>query len=192
MHRRRFDRPFSTARFTIPSVPIRLLDEIAAGRIKPAQIDINHFNRLLQHRDKAVQARAKAAVRRVHPARSPEGAGQLQTCSSHARQCDSRPQIFAKQCATCHRIGDVGVNVAPDISDSREKTTEQLLTDILQPNRAIDANYFSYNITTTRRRHAYWHPYRRNVHLLHAQRPRARRLPSAATRSTSLRPAAFR
>ena len=36
-----------------------LFDEIAAGRIKPAQIDINHFNRLLQHRDKSIQSRAK-------------------------------------------------------------------------------------------------------------------------------------
>jgi putative heme-binding domain-containing protein len=57
--------------------------------------------------------------------------------------------IFARQCATCHRIGDVGVNVAPDISDSREKSPEQLLVDILQPNRAIDANYFSYTAVTT-------------------------------------------
>jgi putative heme-binding domain-containing protein len=57
--------------------------------------------------------------------------------------------IFARQCATCHRIDDVGVNVAPDISDSREKSPEQLLVDILQPNRAIDANYFSYTAVTT-------------------------------------------
>ena len=40
------------------------------------------------------------------------------------------------------------VNVAPDISDSRAKKPEQLLTDILQPNRAIDSNYFSVTATT--------------------------------------------
>ena len=58
-------------------------------------------------------------------------------------------QVFEKHCATCHRIGEVGVNVAPDISDSRERTAAQYLTDILQPNRAIDANYFSYTAATT-------------------------------------------
>jgi len=57
--------------------------------------------------------------------------------------------VFAKQCATCHRIDNLGTDIAPDISDSREKTPEQLLTDILQPNRAIDANYFSYTVITT-------------------------------------------
>jgi putative heme-binding domain-containing protein len=42
----------------------------------------------------------------------------------------------------------VGIRFAPDISDSREKSPEQLLTDILQPNRAIDSNYFSYTAVT--------------------------------------------
>ena len=43
----------------------------------------------------------------------------------------------------------MGVNVAPDISDSRVKLPEQLLTDILQPNRAIDNNYLSYTVVTS-------------------------------------------
>ena len=53
---------------------------------------------------------------------------------------------FAKNCATCHKIGETGVNVAPDISDSRTKTPAQILADIIQPNRAIDANYVAYNL----------------------------------------------
>ena len=41
-------------------------------------------------------------------------------------------------------------STSPPTSPTRaRKPTEQLLTDILQPNRAIDANYFSYNVTTT-------------------------------------------
>jgi len=56
--------------------------------------------------------------------------------------------IFKNRCSICHKIGDVGVQFAPDISDSREKKPEQLLTDILQPNRAIDSNYYSYTATT--------------------------------------------
>jgi putative heme-binding domain-containing protein len=58
-------------------------------------------------------------------------------------------EVFARNCATCHRIGDVGVAVGPDISDSRERLPAQYLTDVLQPNRAVDANYFSYTALTT-------------------------------------------
>jgi putative heme-binding domain-containing protein len=57
-------------------------------------------------------------------------------------------EIFSRQCAACHRIGELGVNVAPDISDSRVKTSAQILTDILEPNRAIDNNYISYVVVT--------------------------------------------
>jgi putative heme-binding domain-containing protein len=57
-------------------------------------------------------------------------------------------EVFKQRCTTCHRIGDLGVDVAPNISDSREKTRLQILTDVLQPNRAIDANYFSYTAVT--------------------------------------------
>ena len=54
--------------------------------------------------------------------------------------------IFEKNCAVCHRINGIGVNVAPDISDSRAKKFEQILADILQPNRAIDNNYVGYTV----------------------------------------------
>src|SRR5205085_4166255 len=53
-------------------------------------------------------------------------------------------QVFVKNCATCHSVAGQGVQVGPDISDTREKTREQLLNDILNPNAAIDANYIEY------------------------------------------------
>jgi putative membrane-bound dehydrogenase-like protein len=57
--------------------------------------------------------------------------------------------VFQKNCIACHRIGELGVNVAPDIADSRTAKPEKLLVDILDPNRAIDNNYFSYTIVLT-------------------------------------------
>jgi putative membrane-bound dehydrogenase-like protein len=57
-------------------------------------------------------------------------------------------EVFRAQCATCHRIADVGVQVGPDISDSRTQQPLQLLTSILNPNLAIDSNYFRYVILT--------------------------------------------
>ncbi len=54
-----------------------------------------------------------------------------------------------KTCTTCHKVGEIGVDVGPDISDSRVKTPAQLLTSILDPNQAIDNNYFSYSVIKT-------------------------------------------
>lgn len=57
-------------------------------------------------------------------------------------------QVFAKNCSACHRVNDVGNSVGPDISDSREQTLDKLLIAVLDPNRAIDANYFRYVLRT--------------------------------------------
>jgi putative heme-binding domain-containing protein len=126
-----------------------LFDELAAGHIQPRQLGTNHVNRLLTHRDKAIQARAKELFAASIPQDRQRALADYRPVLAMKADPQRGRGIFAKQCATCHRIGDVGVNVAPDISDSREKSSEQLLTDILQPNRAIDANYFSYTATTS-------------------------------------------
>ncbi|MEI6326059.1 MAG: c-type cytochrome, partial [Gemmataceae bacterium] len=52
--------------------------------------------------------------------------------------------VFGKNCATCHKVGELGMDVGPDISDTRTKTTAMLLADILNPNLAIDNNYINY------------------------------------------------
>lgn len=51
-------------------------------------------------------------------------------------------QLFTQHCASCHRVDGVGTAVGPDISDSRTQLPMQLLVSILDPNRAIDNNYF--------------------------------------------------
>ena len=57
-------------------------------------------------------------------------------------------KVFEKACASCHRVADVGIAFAPDISDSRRETPLQILTDTIQPNRAVDSNYFAYTAVT--------------------------------------------
>ena len=58
-------------------------------------------------------------------------------------------EVFRSQCSSCHRVGQIGVDVGPDISDSRTKQPPQYLSDILDPNRAIDANFFGYTLLTS-------------------------------------------
>ncbi len=72
-----------------------------------------------------------------------------QSCLELAGDAERGKQVFTKQCAACHRIGDVGVQVGPDISDSRVHTPDKLLTSILDPNRAIDNNYFRFVVLTS-------------------------------------------
>ena len=57
-------------------------------------------------------------------------------------------QVFATICIACHRLKGEGVDVAPDITDVRIKEKEALLSDILDPNRMVEARWMAYQIDT--------------------------------------------
>lgn len=56
--------------------------------------------------------------------------------------------LFTKHCAACHRIAEDGYRIGPDISDLRTQTSAQVIQAVLDPNRAIDANYIRYSLLT--------------------------------------------
>jgi putative heme-binding domain-containing protein len=126
-----------------------LLDEIAAGNVAVAEIDRTRIDRLLNHSDAAIAARARELLAAALPADRQQVLADYQACLQLEADARAGREVFRKHCVQCHKIADLGIDVAPDISDSRTKTREQLLADILQPNRAIDANYVAYNVLST-------------------------------------------
>jgi putative heme-binding domain-containing protein len=125
-----------------------LLEEIAAGRIKPSELDANRTALLLNHSDTAIKDRAAKLLADALPADREQALAEYQAVLAMKPDPSRGRGVFEKHCAICHEINGLGVRFAPDISDSREKSPAQLLTDIIQPNRAVDSNYFSYTAMT--------------------------------------------
>jgi len=123
-----------------------LLDAIEAGRIKPSELDVTHTKRLTESRDAAIKERAGKLFAAATPAERAKALADYQVTLEMKADAKRGVAIFEKHCAACHKIGTLGVNVAPDISDSRTKTAAQLLGDIILPNRAIDNNYLGYSV----------------------------------------------
>ena len=124
-----------------------LLDSIDQGIIHVAEIDAATRRRL----DKSPPEIAKVWKRLASSLVTEDRQALLKRYESHLTTDGSAikgRELFSKTCANCHRIGDLGVNVAPDISDSRVKTPQQILTDILIPNQSIDGNYVGYVVST--------------------------------------------
>ncbi|HZU34430.1 MAG TPA: c-type cytochrome, partial [Gemmataceae bacterium] len=53
-------------------------------------------------------------------------------------------QVFTKNCSTCHRLGKVGNDVGPNLGTVSDKSSDYLLTNILDPNRSVEPRYISY------------------------------------------------
>ncbi len=58
--------------------------------------------------------------------------------------------VFMNQCAKCHVHGTEGNKVGPDLTGMAAHSKEQLLVDILDPNRSVEGNYRQYTVVTTK------------------------------------------
>lgn len=125
-----------------------LLDALNAGSIKATEIDPARQVRLTKNRNKDISARADKLFSTSVAADRVAVLEKYQPAITMAGDAERGRAIFEKNCVTCHRVANLGVNVGPDIGDTRDKLPAYLLTNILDPNRAVDANFFGYTLVT--------------------------------------------
>jgi putative heme-binding domain-containing protein len=125
-----------------------LLDAVEAGRVKPGDLDAPRARALINYGPADVRARARKLLEDSLPPDRKEVLARYQPALKLKGDAKRGQAVFQKNCATCHRVAGVGVDVGPDVSDTRTKTPEQLLLDVLNPNAAIDNNYLNYTVTT--------------------------------------------
>ena len=125
-----------------------LLDYIAEGKLRATELDTLQAGRLINHSDAELRARAAELLAAALPADRSQVLADYREALELKADPEHGRAIFKKTCTACHRIGSLGVDLAPSIADSRTKTQEQLLIDILQPSKAIDNNYVSYTVVT--------------------------------------------
>jgi putative heme-binding domain-containing protein len=145
-------QPFAISLASTKAGAELLLDRVAAGKASA---------RLLQ--DKSVVGRLKASGAAEVDQRITELTRNLpsaddairqvigRVAADHARatpSIDAGRAIFAKTCAGCHRIADVGGKVGPQLDGVGQRGAERLLEDILDPNRNVDEAFRTTMVTT--------------------------------------------
>ncbi len=125
-----------------------LLDEIAAQRVRPADLDALRTRQLVNHPRAEIRERARRLLAENMPADRRDVLARYQKALELKGDAKNGREVFKKNCATCHRVAGIGTDVGPDVSDTRTKTFAALLTDILNPNQAIDNNYVNYLVQT--------------------------------------------
>ena len=64
-------------------------------------------------------------------------------------------ELFRQHCAACHRLRNEGIQLGPDLGTVADRSAEELLRAILDPNLAVDVTYVSYLAITTTGREVY-------------------------------------
>jgi putative membrane-bound dehydrogenase-like protein len=124
------------------------LEAIERKQIAAAQLDAARRQRLLQHKSAGVRERAaKLFAASIDPDRQ-KVVDAYESVLSLSGDSKRGAEIFAKTCATCHKLGDVGHEVGPDLASLGDKSPQALLIAILDPNRAVEARYVNYTART--------------------------------------------
>ena len=94
--------------------------------------------------------------------------------------------LFSANCGRCHTPQEKGGRVGPDLSGINNKTKEELLTDILDPNYAIEPRFVNYVLTTKAGYKAVlWRHLERNAGARRTARRLGRPKPYGAPQKTS-------
>ncbi len=127
-----------------PERILYFLERVQNGTIPAREVDPARSRQWINHTQAKVNAMAKALLAGNLPANREKVLAEYRVSLDKPGNAQKGRDVFVKNCATCHKVGDLGMDVGPDISDTRTKTTAMLLADILNPNLAIDNNYINY------------------------------------------------
>src|ERR1700704_3652253 len=58
-------------------------------------------------------------------------------------------QIFTKNCAICHKLGDEGAKIGPQLDGIGIRGVARVMEDVLDPNRNVDQSFRTTTLVTT-------------------------------------------
>src|SRR5262249_54192882 len=127
-----------------------LLDAIEKKTILPQQLDPARVAQLRKLPDAKLRKRAEGLLLGAIDANRQKVIDAYKFALDLPAEVEKGRAVFKKNCATCHRLDNVGVEVGPDLRSAlRDKTGEQLLISILDPSREVDRRYTNYLVETT-------------------------------------------
>lgn len=120
-----------------------LLDACAAGDIKPAQVPRATRASLLSHSNALLRQRAEQLFGSGTSPRA-EVVARYRAALTLEADATRGDQVYQRECVACHRLGERGFQVGPNLALIRNRTPEALLEAIMDPNREVQPNYVNY------------------------------------------------
>jgi putative membrane-bound dehydrogenase-like protein len=130
-----------------PSFALALLDALAAGKVKRDLLTAFHIRQFTQLKNPEIDKRVTAAWGRIaqSPAEKETQIAKLEKTFNEAPlwAYDARAgrQHFQKLCAQCHRIGEEGARLGPELTGTGKNGIRYLLENIVDPNAVIGTDF---------------------------------------------------
>ncbi|WP_165243804.1 PVC-type heme-binding CxxCH protein [Paludisphaera soli] len=123
-----------------------LLDAVQAGTVAPGQIPPTRRTLLLKDADPAVRARAEALFAAESIGPRAEAVAKFLPALAKPGDPDRGRAVFDRECLSCHKVGERGHAVGPNLAGVRRRTAEEILRSILDPNREVSPEFLEYTV----------------------------------------------
>ncbi len=132
-----------------PEATLALLTSIADGKLNPQDLGPGNIARLRTHPNKQVAKRAIAMMDKLNPNAKAKNELIAQFTPIVEQQGDAAKgkMLFSAACAICHKLGDIGKDVAPPLVGMGAHGPAELVIHIIDPNREVDPSFYAWNIT---------------------------------------------
>jgi putative heme-binding domain-containing protein len=127
-----------------------LMDAIEHERIKLGELnlDLEQRRRLMRESSPEIMARAAKLIGDEEYSNRKTVVEEWLRKLPSAGEVGRGRAVFEKACAQCHALAGVGQQVGPDLGALAHRSVEDLLSNILDPNMAINPAYVSFTAET--------------------------------------------
>lgn len=126
-----------------------LLDAAEKGTVPLSNLDANRCKQLEQVPDAAIRSRAQALLAKQATTASRAAVlARYQAALTLSRDAARGQKVFEQQCAKCHKVNGRGFEVGPDLSVTKTRADETLISDVMDPSSVLTVGYRNYNVLT--------------------------------------------
>jgi putative membrane-bound dehydrogenase-like protein len=131
---------------------VNLVDALEKNQIRLAELMLDQKQALTAHPTADIARRARTLLRRGGGLPDPDRQRVIDRITAEVRQggdAAAGKLVYTQQCAKCHRHGNEGGQVGPDLSGVAALPRDELLIHILDPSRSVEGNFVQYTVATT-------------------------------------------
>jgi uncharacterized protein len=127
-----------------------LLDSIEAGKLPPSELATEQWAELKNNPDSKIAKRAQALAGSRGAVTADRAAVVQKLLPVAGKPGDPHrgKEVFDANCAVCHAFNGTGGKVGPNLTGIGSRDANEILIDILDPNRSVEANYRSWTVST--------------------------------------------
>ncbi|WP_435018728.1 PVC-type heme-binding CxxCH protein [Tundrisphaera sp. TA3] len=130
-----------------PAWASALLAAVESGAVPASVIPAANRTRLLADRDPKTQALARALFGGASPGPRGEAFAKYRPALDLPADRARGEKVFDRECIACHKLGQRGNAVGPNLASIRRRAPDEVLLHIVDPNREVAPDYMDYAVT---------------------------------------------